>query len=115
MVCRPAIKPGCWEVRHPQELIRPIPDQPALPWSRPDPVDSFVSADGLNTVDVAAASSSVVITDSNISASSTLLIEGWIPVTFIEVVRMTLGAGTATLYFSPVPSVDITLTYRVVG
>jgi len=26
-----------WETRHPQELIRPIPDSPALPWTRPDP------------------------------------------------------------------------------
>lgn len=26
-----------WEMRHPQELIRPIPDQKVLPWTRPDP------------------------------------------------------------------------------
>lgn len=26
-----------WELRHPQELARPIPDEPALPWTRPDP------------------------------------------------------------------------------
>ena len=26
----------CWETRQPQELIRPIPDQPAPPWTRPD-------------------------------------------------------------------------------
>ena len=25
-----------WEQRHPQELIRPLPDAPALPWTRPD-------------------------------------------------------------------------------
>lgn len=25
-----------WETRHPQDLIRPIPDQPAPPWTRPD-------------------------------------------------------------------------------
>lgn len=24
-----------WEPRHPQELIRPIPDQRGLPWTRP--------------------------------------------------------------------------------
>lgn len=36
MVCRPSVKPGCWELRHPQDLIRPIPDQPGIPWSRPD-------------------------------------------------------------------------------
>lgn len=26
-----------WEQRHPQDLIRPLPDSPALPWTRPDP------------------------------------------------------------------------------
>lgn len=25
-----------WETRHPQELIRAIPDQQKLPWTRPD-------------------------------------------------------------------------------
>src|SRR3990167_4304507 len=37
MVCKPTIKPGCWEMRHPQDLIRPIPEGPKIPWSRPDP------------------------------------------------------------------------------
>lgn len=31
MVCS-----DCWEIRHPQEMIRPIPDQTKLPWTRPD-------------------------------------------------------------------------------
>ena len=31
-----------WEPRHPQEMIRPIPDQNKLPWTRPDPQDMFV-------------------------------------------------------------------------
>lgn len=31
MVC-----PEDWEIRHPQEMIRPIPDQNKLPWTRPD-------------------------------------------------------------------------------
>lgn len=26
----------CWEPRHPQDLIRGIPDDPSVPWSRPD-------------------------------------------------------------------------------
>ena len=38
MVCAPD-----WEMRHPQEMIRPIPDQNKLPWTRPDPTDIFVS------------------------------------------------------------------------
>lgn len=43
MVCRPSVKAGCWETRHPQELIRPIPDQLPLPWTRPEPPDRFIS------------------------------------------------------------------------
>lgn len=31
MVC-----PEDWEIRHPQELIRAIPDQSRLPWTRPE-------------------------------------------------------------------------------
>lgn len=41
-VCAPSIKQGCWEPRHPQEFIRPIPDQQALPWTRPEGEDIFV-------------------------------------------------------------------------
>lgn len=43
MVCAPTVKPGCWELRHPQELIRPIPDMAPLPWTRPEPIDQFIS------------------------------------------------------------------------
>lgn len=37
MVCR-----ECWEIRHPQELLRPIPDQAKLPWTRPEQKDQFI-------------------------------------------------------------------------
>ena len=30
---------GDWEQRHPQELIRPIAESPALPWTRPEATD----------------------------------------------------------------------------
>lgn len=43
MVCSPIVKQGCWEPRHPQDFIRPIPDQKALPWTRPENIDLFVS------------------------------------------------------------------------
>jgi len=33
----------CFEYRHPQELIRGIPDTPATPWSRSEPPDQFVT------------------------------------------------------------------------
>lgn len=42
MVCEPTVKQGCWEMRHPQELIRPIRDQLPLPWTRPESTDRFV-------------------------------------------------------------------------
>jgi len=32
-----------WEQRHPQELIRPIPDQTKLPWTRPEAQDQFIT------------------------------------------------------------------------
>lgn len=42
MVCKPTIKAGCWETRHPQELIRPIADQQKLPWTRPEASDTYI-------------------------------------------------------------------------
>ncbi len=32
-----------WEQRHPQELLRPVPDQVKLPWTRPEGRDQFIS------------------------------------------------------------------------
>jgi hypothetical protein len=37
-----------WEIRHPQELIRPIPDQSKLPWTRPEAKDSFINTCTIN-------------------------------------------------------------------
>ena len=50
MVCRPTVKAGCWEMRHPQDLIRPIPDQPKLPWTRPEPQDQYISVTFADTL-----------------------------------------------------------------
>lgn len=33
-----------WEPRHPQDFIRGVPDNPAPPWVRPDPADSYLAA-----------------------------------------------------------------------
>lgn len=38
MVCK-----DCWELRHPQELIRPIQDQNKLPWTRPEGSHVFLT------------------------------------------------------------------------
>lgn len=48
-VCRPSVNPGCWETRHPQELIRPIADNAKLPWTRPEPADQFISVTFTNS------------------------------------------------------------------
>lgn len=45
MVCSPTVKKGCWEIRHPQEFIRPVPDQQKLPWTRPEATDSYLNYD----------------------------------------------------------------------
>lgn len=33
----------CWEMRHPQDLIRIPKEQITPPWSRPEPTDSFIT------------------------------------------------------------------------
>lgn len=40
MVCRED-----WETRHPQEMIRPVPDQNQLPWTRPQGTDQFIDVE----------------------------------------------------------------------
>ena len=42
MVCKPTVKPGCFETRHPQEFIRPPKEDQPIPFSRPRPTDVFV-------------------------------------------------------------------------
>lgn len=44
---------SCWEVRHPQELIRPIKERNSVPWTRPRPDDLQIykcSVSGINGV-----------------------------------------------------------------
>lgn len=38
MVC-----PEDWEVRHPQDFVRSKPDDQSVPWTRPEPTDTFIS------------------------------------------------------------------------
>lgn len=38
----------CWEIRHPQELIHPVPDQNKLPWTRPEATDIFINSCTVN-------------------------------------------------------------------
>ena len=40
MVCK-----ECWEPRHPQDFLRGVPDDPSVPWTRPDEVANTNSLD----------------------------------------------------------------------
>lgn len=44
MVCKPELYPGCWEPRHPQDMIRPIREESGVPWTRPESNDNFAPA-----------------------------------------------------------------------
>lgn len=39
-----------FETRHPQDFIRPLPDQKSLPWTRPEGEDQFITSSGFCTV-----------------------------------------------------------------
>lgn len=49
IVCAPSIKPGCYEERHPQDLIRPIAEQQDVPYTRPEPTETYVSVAYVST------------------------------------------------------------------
>lgn len=38
MVCH-----SCFEPRHPQDFVRAVPDRQGVPWTRPEPENTFVS------------------------------------------------------------------------
>lgn len=42
IVCKPEIKRGCFEPRHPQDFVRAVKDDQSVPFTRPDPGDRFV-------------------------------------------------------------------------
>lgn len=117
MVCKPTIKIGCWEPRHPQELIRPIPDNYSVPWTRPEPADRFVSSDlDSGSISVSSGDTSATITDSSITASSLILIEGTVPADQKLVIgKVAPGSGSAIITFAIPPSGDLTLYYVIVG
>jgi hypothetical protein len=33
----------CWEPKHPQLMIRIPADNPAVPWARPEPIDTYIT------------------------------------------------------------------------
>ena len=42
IVCKPEVKRGCFEHRHPQDFVRAIKEDTSVPFTRPDPGDRFV-------------------------------------------------------------------------
>lgn len=42
MVCHGPGTNDCWEARNPQDFIRGRGETPGLPWTRPEPEDTFV-------------------------------------------------------------------------
>lgn len=46
-------KDTCWEPRHPQEFVRPRPDEQKVPFTRPEPADTFVEVTYADTGDSA--------------------------------------------------------------
>lgn len=38
--------------RHPQELVRSRPDNQSVPWSRPEPTDTFLSPGDVSSADL---------------------------------------------------------------
>ena len=62
MVCRPSIKQGCFDTRHPQDFIRPPKEDGSIPFARPRPTDVFV--------DVTFADSSVGVQDTRIPSGN---------------------------------------------
>ena len=103
-----------WETRHPQELIRPIPDQIKLPWTRPEGTDQYVNSQ-IKTAVMLAGLTSVIITDSTISTSTPVLIIGDITDSKGVLLGVVSGSGTATITASVAPAADWTIYYRIVG
>ena len=43
-VCR-----ACWEPRHPQDFVRAVKDEQAVPWTRPEPAPLYTAVCYINT------------------------------------------------------------------
>lgn len=42
IVCKPEVKPGCFEHRHPQDFVRGVKDDQSVPFTRPRTQEQFV-------------------------------------------------------------------------
>jgi hypothetical protein len=39
---------SCFEMRHPQTLLKVPEDDPSVPWARPEPTDTFITVPYIN-------------------------------------------------------------------
>lgn len=46
IVCRPEIKPGCFEHRHPQDFVRAVKENTSVGFTRPEATDQFITPIG---------------------------------------------------------------------
>lgn len=85
-----------WEIQHPQERIRPIPDQVKLPWTRPESTDVFIGPNYTNTVDTnQLVELPIVILPNN--PGTTTIIETYVPIPLNTcVIQMAVPIGTTT-------------------
>jgi hypothetical protein len=56
-----------WEPRHPQDFVKAVPQEPPIPWSRPDPADIFTFLKALNSLDKGG---NVVLSNAYLTASN---------------------------------------------
>jgi len=94
-----------WEIRHPQEMIRPIPDQNKLPWTRPDPpTNDIAGSESIVGTTSGAVTGTVTVSGSAVISSSHVgtLVDG----TSSNMIIVTIPMGvTATVTFdSSIPS-----------
>lgn len=106
-----------WEIRHPQELIRPIPDQNKVPWTRPEGTDQFVgpALESLSGT-ILAGTTSIVVTVSGVTSASKILYTGQVPNDPKGVIGAIVpSTNTVTINAAVAPLNNWTIYFNVVG
>lgn len=88
IVCAPHTGKECFETRHPQEFVRPVKDNPSVPYTRPEPADVFTTDVSFNcdTVEMTALFPTPIVVDTIVTKRyhyGTLEIQGDAVVTVV--------------------------------
>lgn len=70
IVCKPEVKTGCFEHRHPLDFIRSTPDDMSVPFTRPSQTETFVT--GVTYVAVSVGTQDTTIPSGNSGNGTTL-------------------------------------------